>query len=477
MKILARKLAALATAATLAAPFVSAAAQAVQAPPAPDKVRALASDLVVYGLPLVLMDTTMRQQTNVADDHSQPLRAPLNQFAHFRTYPGPQSREIVRYNFDTLYSFAWVNVSKEPVILTVPPSPQRYYLVPVLDMWTDVFLDPGTRVTGDGGGQFAIVEPGWRGQLPDGVTRVNAPTPVVWVMGRVQTNGTKDFASVHKVQDGFRLTPLSQWGKPPVPPAPSPVDPTVDMSTPPLLQTLRLDGVSLLSRLAELMKTYPPHMVDTPILMRAAAIGFVPGKSFDRQALDAETVAAINAGAKDAKERLQSRMFATAGRVNGWSTLTDNIGSYGSSYDRRAMIAVAGIGANLPEDSVYPTTGVDSDGKRLSGDQRYVLHFDKGELPPADAFWSVSLYDMQGYQVPNEVQRFALGDRDALSFNADGSLDLFIQSGNPGAERAANWLPAPRSGNYALTMRIYLPRPEIFSGAWQPPGVRRVAAD
>ncbi|HEY2419036.1 MAG TPA: DUF1214 domain-containing protein, partial [Steroidobacteraceae bacterium] len=366
---------------------------------------------------------------------------------------------------------------KEPVILTVPPSPQRYYLVPVLDMWTDVFLDPGTRVTGENGGQFAIVDPSWRGELPAGVARVNAPTPLVWVMGRVQANGTQDFANVHKIQDGFRLTPLSQWGKPLAPLAPSPVDPAVDMSTPPLLQVIRLDGMSLLTRLAELMKKYPPHMVDTPILMRAAQIGFVPGKSFEQQGLDAETVAAINAGANDAKERLQARMRTTAGRVNGWSTITENIGSYGSSYDRRAMIALAGIGANLPEDSVYPTTGVDSEGKRLSGDQRYVLHFERGQLPPAGAFWSVSLYDLQGYQVPNEIQRFALGDRDALKFNADGSLDLYVRSDSPGGEHAANWLPAPKAGNFALTMRIYLPGPEIFSGAWQPPGVRRVAVD
>jgi hypothetical protein len=120
---------------------------------------------------------------------------------------------------------------------------------------------------------------------------------------------------------------------------------------------------------------------------------------------------------------------------------------------------------------------VDSEGKRLSGDQRYVLHFERGQLPPAGAFWSVSLYDLQGYQVPNEIQRFALGDRDALKFNADGSLDLYVRSDSPGGEHAANWLPAPKAGNFALTMRIYLPGPEIFSGAWQPPGVRRVAVD
>ena len=453
------------------------AASNAQGLPTPDRVRALANDLVVYGLPLVLMDATMRQQTNVPDAYSHPLRAPINQFAHFRGYPSPESREIVRYNFDTLYSFAWVDLGNEPVILSVPPSPQRYYLVPVLDMWTDVFLDPGTRVTGDDGGHFAIVDRHWQGELPPGVVRVEAPTPRVWVMGRVQTNGVEDFANVHGIQDGFRLTALSRWGKPAELPARAPVDPAVDMSTPPLFQTVRLDGVTLLARLAELLKTCPPHLVDTPILMRAAAIGFVAGRSFDPERLDAGTVAAINAGAADAKERLQSRMRSSAGRVNGWSIFTENTGSYGSSYERRALFALAGIGANLPEDSVYPTTGVDSEGNRLAAEQRYVLHFGAGQLPPAGAFWSVTLYDTQGYQVPNELQRFALGDRDPLRYNDDGSLDLYIQNNDPGAGRTANWLPAPMAGNFTLTMRIYLPRPEVFSGAWVPPGVRRLAMD
>lgn len=473
-----KHLAAVAAAATFAIPAMAAAAQVPQSAPAmsPDKVRALASDLVIYGLPLVLMDTTMRQQTNVPDANTFAMRAPVNQFAHFRTFPKPDSREIVRYNFDTLYSFAWVDVSKEPVILTVPPSPQRYYLVPVLDMWTDVFLDPGTRVTGDGGGQFAIVGRDWHGDLPDGITRVEAPTPMVWVMGRVQTNSAADFPNVHKIQDGFALTPLSQWGKPQMRLPATPVDPAVDMVTPPLIQTMRLDGVTLLSRLAVLMKKNPPHLVDTPIMMRAAALGLVPGKDFDPGRLDAQTLAAINAGAGDAKERMQAKMRSTAGRVNGWSTFTDNIGTYGTSYERRALIALAGIGANLPEDSVYPTAVVDLEGERLAGDQRYVLHFDKGQLPPARAFWSVSLYDLQGYQVPNEIQRFALGDRDALKYNEDGSLDLYIQGDNPGVDRASNWLPTPKAGNFALTMRIYLPGPSIFNGKWSAPGVRRVVA-
>ncbi|MEJ8858205.1 DUF1254 domain-containing protein [Variovorax robiniae] len=467
-----RPLASLLAAITLALPLAG--AQAAE-PLAPAKVRALANDLYIYGYPMVLMETTMQQQTNVPDATSVPMRAPVNQFAHFRTYPTAESRDVVRYNFDTLYSFAWVDVSKEPIVLTVPPSGGRYYLVPALDMWTDVFMVPGTRTTGNDGGNFAMVPRGWHGKLPAGVTRVEAPTSMTWIMGRTQTNGVADFANVHKIQDGFKLTPLSRWGKPEVKPAPTPVDASIDPKTPPLVQVGKLDGVTLLTRLAELMKKNPPHASDYPTLMRAAAIGLDPGKSFDASKLDPETVAAINAGAQDAKERMMKRLRNFGPRVNGWSASTESIGSYGSNYERRAVIALAGLGANLPEDSIYPTTSVDAEGKPLASDKAYVLHFDKDKLPPADAFWSVTMYDPQGFQVANAINRFAIGDRDALKLNADGSLDLCIQKTAPGGEQDANWLPAPQNGNFTLTMRIYLPRAEAFNGGWVPPGVKRVA--
>ncbi|WP_256354377.1 MULTISPECIES: DUF1254 domain-containing protein [unclassified Variovorax] len=468
---LSRRLARLLSVTVLALPLAS--AQAAE-PLSPAKARALASDLYIYGYPMVLMETTMQQQTNVPDATSVPMRAPVNQFAHFRTFPGAESRDVVRYNFDTLYSFAWVDVSKEPIVLTVPDSGGRYYLVPSLDMWTDVFSVPGTRTTGNTGGNFAMVPRGWQGQLPAGVTRVETPTSMTWITGRTQTNGPADFPNVHKIQDGFKLTPLSRWGKPEVKAAPARVDASIDAKTPPLVQVGKLDGVTMLTRLAELMKKNPPHASDYPTLMRAAAIGLAPGLSFDASKLDPATIEAINAGAQDAKARLQKRLRDFGTRVNGWRVLTEGIGSYGSNYEQRAVIALAGLGANLPEDSIYPTTFVDADGKPFSADKSYVLHFDKDKLPPADAFWSVTLYDTQGFQVANAINRFAIGDRDALQFNADGSLDLYIQGKPPGSGRDSNWLPAPQNGNFSLTMRVYLPRAEAFTGGWVPPGVKRM---
>jgi hypothetical protein len=177
-------------------------------------MRSLIREVYLYAYPLVLMETTKNQATNVLDNISIPMRAPINQFCHFRQYPLVNARDVVRFNFDTLYSFAWLDVSKEPIILSVPDTSGRYYLIPMLDMWTDVFAVPGTRTTEGKAGNFAIVAPHWQGDLPKGVELIRAPTQVVWVMGRTQTNGPKDYENVHKVQDSYLLTPLSKWGLP-----------------------------------------------------------------------------------------------------------------------------------------------------------------------------------------------------------------------------------------------------------------------
>jgi hypothetical protein len=246
---------------------------------APEQARELAREAYYYAYPLVLMDVTMRQATNVPTAAAAPMRAPVNQFAHFREYPKADARDVVRFNFDTLYSFAWLDLTREPVVVSVPDSGGRYYLVPMLDMWSDVFAVPGTRTTGGKAGQFALLPPGWKGELPAGVEPVKAPTPVVWVMGRTQMNGPADYAAVHKVQDGYTLTPLSAWGKGAAPPKASPVDPTVDAKTPPVKQVNGMDGVAFFARFAALLKTHPPHANDYPILYRMRGSGSNRGRT------------------------------------------------------------------------------------------------------------------------------------------------------------------------------------------------------
>lgn len=437
-------------------------------------VQAIARDAYVYAYPIVLMDVTRRQVTNVPDATSVPMRAPVNQFAHFRSYPDANAKDVVRFNFDTLYSFAWLDLSREPIVLSLPDTSGRYYLVPMLDMWTDVFAVPGSRTTQGKAGNFAIVPPGWSGNLPNGVERIAAPTPTVWVMGRTQTNGPADYANVHKVQDSYKLTPLSAWGQAYAPPQRVATDPSIDDKTPPLEQVNRMDGITMLTRLAGLLKSHPPHPNDYPILYRMRQIGIEPGRDFDASKLDPAIVRAINNAAKDALADLVSSVPKQVTPVNGWNTGTENIGTYGTSYKRRAVIALAGLGANLPEDAIYPTAFTDAAGQPLTGSNNYVIRFEKGQLPPADAFWSITMYDKSGFQVPNPINRFAIGDRDKLAFNTDGSLDIYVQAESPGPDKESNWLPAPKGAPFEPSMRIYSPRREALDGTWSPPPIRRV---
>lgn len=222
------------------------------------KVYEIVRDAYVYAHPIVTMDMSMRQSTNAPDAGTIPLRAPINQFAHARTYPRAEDRDVVRYNFDTLYSPVWLDLAREPIILSVPDTGGRYYLLPMLDMWTDVFSVVDSHTTGTKAGNFALVAPGWNGTLPDGVTKIAAPTSTIWILSRTQTNGPSDYENVHKVQDGYKLTPLSQWGKGDAAPAKMPTDPAVDNKTPQLVQVNKMDGVAVLGRLAELMAMASP---------------------------------------------------------------------------------------------------------------------------------------------------------------------------------------------------------------------------
>jgi hypothetical protein len=441
-----------------------------------EKASALIKDAYTYAYPIVLMDITRQQTTNVPNANAVPMRAPINQFAHFRSYPQADSRDVVRFNFDTLYSFAWIDLSQGPMILSVPDTNGRYYLVPTLDMWTDVFASVGSRTTGTKAGHYAYVPPGWTGSLPEGVLKIQAPTSIIWMMGRTQTNGPSDYDNVHKIQDSLKLTPLASWGKDYTPPATSPVDTSFDDKLTPLVQVENMSGVDFFTRFVDLLKKYPPHANDYPILLRMRAMGIEPGKDWDASKLDASTTALINDEAKRGMDGIVA-VFKRGGggkHINGWNYMTDNMGTYGTSYLQRAIVALAGLGANLPEDAIYPAAFTDGDGKLLEGANKYLLHFDKSELPPADAFWSLTMYDAQGFQVPNPINRFAIGDRDQLKFNADGSLDLYIQSTSPGTDKESNWLPSPASGTIQPTLRLYSPRATVMEGNWVPPAFKLV---
>ncbi|QGN00061.1 DUF1254 domain-containing protein [Methylocystis parvus] len=439
----------------------------------PEETYALARDAYLFAYPIVSMDVTMRQATNVPDAATVNLRAPVNQFAHARAYPKADEKDVVRYNFDTLYSMAWLDLSSEPLILSVPDTQGRYYLLPMLDMWTDVFSVVGSRTTGTKAANYAIVGPDWRGALPAGVEKIVAPTPAIWILGRTKTDGPADYDNVHKVQDGYRLTPLSRWGKAYAPPKSLPTDPSIDDKTPPLVQVNKLDGVAMLTRLADLMVKYPPHPNDYPILFRLRQLGLEPGKSFDASKLDPQIKSIVNKAAKDTITAMPVKMLTMTPAENGWNIGREHMGTYGTAYQWRALIALGGLGANLPEDAVYPTAFTDGEGKPLNGANKYLLHFAKGQTPPANAFWSITMYDKDGFQVPNPIDRYAIGSYDKLEYNTDGSIDIYVQADSPGKGKEANWLPAPRAA-FQPTMRLYSPRREVLDGSWSPPPLKRV---
>jgi hypothetical protein len=220
---------------------------------------------------------------------------------------------------------------------------------------------------------------------------------------------------------------------------------------------------------ARLMALHPPHETDWPIVQRMRRIGIEPGR-FDASKVD---LAAIRSVPAEVVAEIKARRQGMAPNVNGWRMMTDG-GVWGTAYFRRATTALGGLGANLPEDAMYPSTMQDEDGQPLTGESHYVLRFEKGGLPPAGAFWSVTLYDTDGFQVPNALNRFALGDRDSLKVADDGAVEIYLQHETPGAGKESNWLPTPAGGPFSLTIRIYAPEPGVLSGAWAPPPVRRI---
>ena len=423
-----------------------------------------------YLYPLVTMELTRRQTTNVAAG-TRPGRGPMNQFAHLREFPTADFKVVVRPNFDTLYSSAWLDLRDGPVIVSAPDTGDRYYLLPMLDMWTDVFAVPGTRTSGNRAASWAVVPRGWQDDLPPGVDRIESPTPYVWLIGRTQTNGPADYPAVRTVQDGYGLSRLSTWPEPIVP-EPVDVDPTIDMETPPLEQVDALSGEAFFALGADLMSRHRPHPTDWSTLARLQRLGVVPGR-FVAGELSAEARAAVDQAPGAARSALQVQLPRLAKAVNGWQMNTDTIGVYGDFYVKRAIVAMVGLGANPPEDALYPLLIADAGGAPVDGSHDYVLSFEKDGRPPVGAFWSVTIYDHQGFQVANELDRFALGDRDPLRYNADGSLDLYVQRANPGADRVANWLPTP-DGPLGITMRLYAPDRSVLNGTWAPPPLRRL---
>jgi len=471
----------LAVAALAAALFVSACDKPAPPPPPPpaqvqapkpaapavnEEMKRLAAEVYVFAFPLVLTDVTRQVQT---------VHTPSNTFLHRRTLVETAAGTTTPTpNVDFLYSQAWLDLSKEPMVLSIPDTRNHYYLVALLDAWTNVAGSFGKRTMGAEKGDLAIVGPRWKGTLPVGVSEVKSPTELAWLFGRLRPNDRSDLASALKIQDQIRLVPLSQFGKRGGKAAPAATPGTsVDTKTEPRDQVTAMDAATYFTRVAMLLPANPPAKEDAPMVEKMKKLGIVAGKPFDASKLDALAAASVNEGARSARDQIvmAGKGPGSADVRNGWRIDRD-IGRWGVDYGKRAVAAWRGIGVNAPEDAIFMQAVFDGNGHRLDGANRYVLHFDKGAVPPADGFWSVSVYDQALQLVANPLNRFTIGSGDALRTNADGSLDIVIQGAPPAKDLESNWLPAPKSGPFTVMLRVYWPKQEVIDGRWNPPGIR-----
>ena len=443
----------------------------------PAEANAIAQEGYLFGLPLVYIALEADVLTNVAKP--EPGRAPFNQFDHHREFPDAKNNKIVGMNVDTLYSLSHMDLAPEPIVLVVPRiEGNRWWLMQVIDAWNDVPGAPGARTHGGKGGNFALVGPNFKGTLPGGLEKINVDTSIVALGGRTYTGGKADYDAVHRIQDGYQLVPLSQWkgaGIKYTPPASMPVKPGVDAKTPVPAQVFAMSAEQYFGRLAALLVNNPARAADAPVMARLARIGVKPGAKFTTAAFDADTRKAIDEGVAAAQQAIRDGESRMGEMVNGWQIARD-LGRYGTKYQYRATWTFFGVGGNLIEDAVYPLTLVDSEGSKLDGANKYVLHFAKEQIPPVDAFWSLTMYDSGSYLVPNPISRYALGDRSNMKLGNDGSLTIHIQSQSPGTDKESNWLPAPEAGGFKLALRLYVPKKPVADGTWKPPAVQRVGS-
>lgn len=437
-----------------------------------DELLKIVGDAYLFGYPLVLMDLTKNAATNIEKPHPNRASAPVNQLGHARSFPDHTMKTVVKPNVDTYYSSAWLDLQEEPQVLSMPAT-ERYYLLQLMDAYSNVFSALGTRTTGQGAHTFLIVGPDWTGETPEGMELVQAPTQLVWLLGRIQVNSPEDGATtVKNIQDGMQLSPLSAYGKTAYDP---PIGIVKEENTNfiPVKKIQTLDINAYFNRMAQMMVDNPPKAADSVMVKRMAKIGLVAGQPFnlstDNFILKTKLAKLPDYIHQKLKERKANP--DTSILTNGWSAIYEGIGSYGTDYIRRAYIDFIGLGANIPADAVYPSCVFDVNGNALVGQKKYHIHLDKNQLPPVHAFWSLTAYNADDFLVENKLNRFALGDRDDLVYNADGSLDLYIQSEKPTEIPIENWLPVPKSGNFTLTFRLYWPKQKVLDGQWQIPFV------
>lgn len=424
----------------------------------------------VYGFPLVITDITRQVETAVPT--AGELAAPINQFSRVRGYIPWNFVNVVRVSFNSLWSWACLDLQTEPMVVTFPDGqgvPTAFRLV---NFWTDVFGTGGSRQPDTNAGDYLIVGPGWNGTPPAGIRKVfQSSTRYAWFIVEMAAQGPQDFPKIHALQDQLKITPLGAWGTNYTPPAYVSVDPNVDLTASPYDQVRLMTGEMFFKKLARMLKDSPPYPEDTEMIEKLKKLGVEPGKEFDPSKLDAAVRRGINRAPFEVWNKFYTGPF-TMNLPNGWSNML-NIGRFGTDYATRAFVAYFGLGAGLKEDIIYPTTFTDGEGRALDGAYNYVMHFDQAFLKlPKNGVWSLSPY-RENFYVHNSLERYGLPPGNPR-YNEDGSVDLYIQAKSPGADKEANWLPIPPSGMFNLTIRIYDPTPAALDPAYKFPPVTRV---
>ncbi|API50560.1 cell envelope protein [Rhizobium leguminosarum] len=438
----------------------------------------IAEEGFIYGLPLVMNYAVM--QEFAVDRNSGQFKAPFNEINNMHQVATPADTAVITPNSDTPYSILWLDLRAEPMVISVPAvEKDRYYSVQLIDGNTYNFGYIGSRATGTEPGSYLVVGPDWKGAKPDGIKQVfTSSTPFVFANFRTQLINAEDMANVEKVQAGYKAQPLSAFLKQPAPLA----APTIEF----LPATTAGIKKNFFEYLDAALQFVPETSRDKTVRAKLAKIGIGPGKTFEFKDLSLEHKAEILVGMKQGDEKVDKWLTSGNKNINGW-----NVGAffgdeafYDGDWLMRAGAAKAGLYANDAVEAMYPYTRTDATGEPLDGSKhKYTLTFPPGELPPVHSFWSVTMYDGKSqFLVKNPINRYLINSpmSPGMKKDADGSLTLHIQKDSPGADKEANWLPAP-DGTIYLVMRLYWPKTEAPSilpagkGTWQPPGVKRVS--
>lgn len=426
-------------------------------------------DAYIFGYPLVLMDVTKEVATNVAVPDN--YHAPINQFAHSQELPGANFRLFPSPNVDMLPSFAWLDLTNSGYVLHLPTIPTRYFVVELIDGWSNVITSFGPRTTGSNVQDVLITGPNFKDEVPQNMTQIQSSTNMLWVVVRTQCYNPQDVPIVKLLQNQFKLTPLASYEQYYAPPQNVAVNTAIEMKRPPVEQIAMMDATAFFKRLAKLMKQNPPAAQDAPLLAQLATLGIVPGKE---PVFDDATIRGLKRAQMAGLTKILAQIDQVSKVLTGWSTPFTQVGQYGTNYLLRAYVANAALGANLPQDILGIICEVDVNGQTLDGNKSYRIHANASQVPPCNAFWSLTMYNKDHYLVSNSQNRYVLHSfttlaYDTLQYNTDGSLDIILQQEKPDT-LATNWLPTP-SGTFTLALRLYWPGSGALSGAYLPPPV------